>query len=167
MNNSLTAKYNKSRFSKMLYDLKASHIKTISEPIQTKDKDEKKYIVFTLISEFFAIEISRLIEVLFKKKIVKVPFEDSISGIINHQNTILTVLNLYNIFNIKQHTNKNYYIIIFKHQKSPLAILCDEIENIIEIKDNKIIPNNSKKNLIAGNTYINKKLITIINTNFL
>jgi chemotaxis signal transduction protein len=172
MHNSLTVKYNKNRFCKIFNDLKISHLKTISEPIKTKDKDEKKYLIFTLDNDFFGIDISKLIAVLFKKKIVEIPFEESVYGIINHQNTILTVLNLYNIFNIKQNIGKNYYIIIFKHEKAPSAILCNKIINITEIEENKIISEESDKtifktNIIAGNIYINNNLITIINTDLL
>ncbi len=169
MNRSLTVKYNKNRFNKILNDLKTSHLNTISEPVKAEDKDFKQYLIFTLNNDFFAIEASRLIEVLFKKKIVKVPFEESVFGIINHKNTIITVLNLYNIFNFKQNTNKNYYIIIFKHQKTPCAILCDKIKNITKIEENKIFSKNSdktifKQDLITGKAYINKTVITIINT---
>lgn len=106
------------------------------------------FLIFSINKETFAIEVSKVIEVLRKQEIFPVPkTQKYIEGIINFRGDVLTVINTQKKINLQQKTQSEKFVIIvldleFGDKKVSLGAIADKVMNVIEIseKDMKPVP---------------------------
>ncbi len=116
----------------------------------------KKIVSFKIKDEEFAFEIMKIVEVIKIKEITEVPTAPSfMEGIINLRGKIIPIIDLRKRFNLetKEKTKKNR-IIIIEYQKNQLAgVIVDEVQKVLNIKKEEILPPPSTL-VSAGGKYI-------------
>ncbi len=116
----------------------------------------KKIVSFKIKDEEFAFEIMKIVEVIKIKEITEVPTAPSfMEGIINLRGKIIPIIDLRRRFNLetKEKTKKNR-IIIIEYQKNQLAgVIVDEVQKVLNIKKEEILPPPSTL-VSAGGKYI-------------
>jgi len=102
------------------------------------------YLIFELADTAFGVNISRVIEVLRRFEITKVPDSiQTIKGIINFRGDILTICNIAKIMEINNITKIEKPIIIvfdYIHDKLEeyVGAIADKLVDVIEIKERDI-----------------------------
>jgi purine-binding chemotaxis protein CheW len=110
------------------------------------NNNKSAYLSFRLGNELFAVSVDKVLEVLQRQTITKVPkTPDHITGVINFRGEILPVLELRRKFNLPDRPeNLKYVIIVFEfkhnHQTVILGSIADGVKDVIEISDNEIKP---------------------------
>jgi len=116
----------------------------------------KKIVSFKIKDEEFAFEIMKIVEVIKIKEITEVPTAPSfMEGIINLRGKIIPIIDLRKRFNLetKEKTKENR-IIIIEYQKNQLAgVIVDEVQKVLNIKKEEILPPPSTL-VSAGGKYI-------------
>ncbi len=105
------------------------------------------YLTFMLENEYFAVSVSKVLEVLEKQQITRVPKTPKhIMGIINFRGEILSVVDMRKKFGLtgSQNTGKQV-VIVFEvpgknGEKTPIAATADSVKDVIDIKENEIKP---------------------------
>ena len=110
-------------------------------------KTEKQtFLTFLLEQEFFAVNVKKVLEVLEKQHITRVPrTPDHILGILNFRGDILPVVNTRLKFHLPSlHSEEKNYIIVFDISndtgKFIIAATADAVKDVIEIADDEIMP---------------------------
>jgi len=104
------------------------------------------YLTFMLGQELFAVSVSRVLEVLQKQNITRVPkTPEHILGIINFRGDILPVVDTRIKFALTQtDINEKQIIIVFETgedaTKLIIAATADAVKDVIEIQDTEIKP---------------------------
>jgi purine-binding chemotaxis protein CheW len=136
--------------------------------------EKRTMLTFLLGNEYFAVEVTHVLEVLEKQHITKVPHAPlHILGITNFRGEILPVVNMRLKFNLPSLTDeaKNYIIIydISNKDKSyTIAATADSVNDVIEISDDEIKPVpelgiNYNSKFISGAIRRNEHFILILN----
>lgn len=89
------------------------------------------YICFKLgDKEYYGIPYQYTKEIINNITITKVPHTpDYIAGVINRHSSLVTIIDLSNLFHIEHAESKNTSIIILQHQHLTIGIIVDEIES--------------------------------------
>lgn len=104
---------------------------------------EKKVVGFKLKDEEFAFDIMRIKEVIKLKEITEVPTAPKfMEGVINLRGKIIPIIDLRKRFNLeeKERTKENRIIIIELQKKQLAGVIVDEIEKVINVKKEQILP---------------------------
>lgn len=100
----------------------------------------EKFAVFKIGDEDFGIGIDRAVEILKTQKIYSLPeLPEFISGVINVRGDVIPLLDLRLRFGIHS-SGKKERIIIVRFDNEKTGILVDEIDEIITISQDDIIP---------------------------
>ena len=108
--------------------------------------EKQTLLTFLLGQEYFAVNVTKVLEVLEKQHITKVPQTPShILGIINFRGDILPVVDTRQKFNLpSQDTEEKNYVIVYdissNNNKFIIAATADAVKDVIEIRDNEIKP---------------------------
>jgi purine-binding chemotaxis protein CheW len=116
--------------------------------MKTRDIDKVNcYINFSISNEFFAIPISKVLEILPLNQLTLVPnAPDFIKGILNFRGAIVPVINLRKRFNfVRQEVDGNMVVVVeVIHGDKPvlMGLLVDEVTDVIEFeyKDIRSVP---------------------------
>ncbi len=116
----------------------------------TKDSN---LIIFKLDNQKFALKLVDVKRVARVAEITPLPSApDIVMGIINIHGEVIPVVNIRKRFNLPERDIElDNYFIVGRTSKRLVAILVDDIENIVEIQKQKIV---EKKNILPGVEYI-------------
>jgi purine-binding chemotaxis protein CheW len=103
------------------------------------------YLTFQLNNEFFAVPVTKVLEVLQKQNITPVPkVPDHILGIINFRGDILPVVHTRLKFRFVDETIEKQIVIVYElgsaESKRLVAATADAVKDVIEITDAEIKP---------------------------
>lgn len=109
-------------------------------------EEENQYLTFTLDSEIFALEISKVREVLDFTEVTRIPQTPTyMRGVINLRGTVVPVIDIRNKFAISTADDTiNTCIIItevqFEDTTSVIGALVDSVQEVLDIGSDQIEP---------------------------
>jgi purine-binding chemotaxis protein CheW len=123
--------------------------------------------------EYFAVNVGKVLEVLQKQKITRVPNAiDDIVGVTNFRGDIIPVFETRKRFNLPpRETDQKYVIIVLEverdENKSIIGAITDKVKDVINIDDKAILPvprmnNGIKEDLISGIFKLNEDYIMLL-----
>lgn len=124
-----------------------------------------QFVIFKLGEEHFAVETDKVLSINDMMTITKVPKAPNyIKGLINLRGSIKSLVDLNLLLNIKSDKKQNN-IIILKVDEEELGVTVDEVEEVIDIEDNKLqkLETHSTEANIKGIINLEDKLLTVIN----
>ncbi|MFU7516320.1 chemotaxis protein CheW [Clostridium sp. HCS.1] len=124
-----------------------------------------QFVIFKLGEEHFAVETDKVLSINDMMTITKVPKAPNyIKGLINLRGSIKSLVDLNLLLNIKSDKKQNN-IIILKVDEEELGVTVDEVEEVIDIEENKLqkLETHSTEANIKGIINLEDKLLTIIN----
>lgn len=125
-----------------------------------------QFIIFRLGSEYFATETEKIQNISDIMQITKVPTAPAhIKGLINLRGSIMPLVNISMLLNIKSESEQEN-IIILKLDEEEVGIAVDEVVEVVEI-DTNMLQNASgdNKEYIKGVIEFNNYLLTVIDIN--
>ncbi len=107
--------------------------------------ESRTYLTFLIGKEFFAVNVTKVLEVIQHQDITPIPkAPEQILGIINFRGEILPVIDTHLKFNLQTDNEVNRIIIVFEiaeeGTKRFIAATADSVKDVIEIDDNEIKP---------------------------
>lgn len=124
-----------------------------------------QFVIFKLGEEHFAVETDKVLSINDMMTITKVPKAPNyIKGLINLRGSIKSLVDLNLLLNIKSDKKQNN-IIILKVDEEELGVTVDEVEEVIDIEENKLqkLETHSTEANIKGIINLEDKLLTVIN----
>ncbi|MCF0147949.1 MAG: chemotaxis protein CheW [Clostridium sp.] len=124
-----------------------------------------QFVIFKLGEEHFAVEADKVLSINDMMNITKVPKAPNyIKGLINLRGSIKSLVDLNLLLNIESDKKQNN-IIILKANEEELGITVDEVEEVIDIEENKLqkLETHSTEANIKGIINLEDKLLTLIN----
>ncbi|MFR5265941.1 chemotaxis protein CheW [Clostridium sp.] len=125
-------------------------------------------VIFRLKDELFAVETAKVQSITDVMEITKVPKAPMhIKGLINLRGNILSLLDINLLLNIDKEDNSQRNIIIVDIEEEEIAILVDEVEEVLEI-DEKIIQkidNEPSKEHVKGIVNLKNRIVTLVDLN--
>lgn len=135
---------------------------------------EKKYIIFNLNTQKFAVDIDNIGGVTEYKEVTKIPnLPEHIVGVMNLRGNIVPILDLKSLFSLaKTNITKDARIILLYHDKKTYGFIVDEVSRVKNINKDEIEDTNSlikglKEDYIVGVGKMENELVTIIDLNFI
>jgi len=112
-------------------------------------------------NEYFAINVGKVLEVLRKQKITRVPnIGNDLKGVINFRGEIIPVFETRTRFGLQDRNAEETYVVIVLElttsgKKSIIGAMADKVKDVIEIDDKDIMPvpkisSKIKEELITG-----------------
>ena len=104
------------------------------------------YLSFIISSELYAVNVIKVLEVLEKQHITRVPnAPDYINGIINFRGDVVPVFDSRKKFNLPDRSGDDPYVIVvldLSHEKDAFRIgaVVDKVKDVITIEDTDIKP---------------------------
>lgn len=124
-----------------------------------------QFVVFKLGEEHFAIETDKILSINDMMTVTKVPnAPEYIKGLINLRGSIKSLVDINLLLNMKS-SNKQNNIIILKVHEEEIGIIVDEVEEVLDISENKMqrLETHNTESYINGIIDLEGKLLTIIN----
>jgi len=123
-----------------------------------------QYVVFKLGEEHFAVETAKILSINDMMKITPVPKAPAhIKGLINLRGSIKSLVDIHLLLNIEPHENQNN-IIILKVNEEEIGIIVDDVEEVIDIDEQKLqkLETRNIEDYIKGVIELDNRLLTII-----
>lgn len=123
-----------------------------------------QYVVFKLGEEHFAVETAKILSINDMIKITPVPKAPAhIKGLINLRGSIKSLVDIHLLLNIEPHENQNN-IIILKVNEEEIGIIVDDVEEVIDIDEQKLqkLEARNIEDYIKGVIELDNRLLTII-----
>ncbi|NLL29960.1 MAG: purine-binding chemotaxis protein CheW [Clostridiales bacterium] len=123
-----------------------------------------QYVVFKLGEEHFAVETAKILSINDMIKITPVPKAPAhIKGLINLRGSIKSLVDIHLLLNIEPHENQNN-IIILKVNEEEIGIIVDDVEEVIDIDEQKLqkLETRNIEDYIKGVIELDNRLLTII-----
>ncbi|MGL5617421.1 MAG: chemotaxis protein CheW [Sarcina sp.] len=127
-------------------------------------------VIFKLEDELFAVETSKVQSITDVMEITRVPKAPMhIKGLINLRGNILSLLDINLLLNIEKRDDKQRNIIIVDIEEEEIAILVDEVEEVLEIDEKLIQKFDSElgKEHIKGIVNLKNRIVTLVDLNIL
>lgn len=125
-------------------------------------------VIFKLKDELFAVETAKVQSITDVMEITKVPKAPMhIKGLINLRGNILSLLDINLLLNIEKEEDVQRNVIIIDIEEEEIAILVDEVEEVLEI-DEKIIQkfeNEQEKEHVKGIVNLKNRIVTLVDLN--
>lgn len=125
-------------------------------------------VIFKLKDELFAVETAKVQSITDVMEITKVPKAPMhIKGLINLRGNILSLLDINLLLNIDKEDDSQRNVIIVDIEEEEIAILVDEVEEVLEI-DEKIIQkfdNELGKEHVKGIVNLKNRIVTLVDLN--
>lgn len=131
------------------------------------------YLSFVIGEEQFAVNVTKVLEVLQKQKVTKVPnAPEYIKGIINFRGEVVPVFETRVKFNLEQRQEDAYVIIVldllFGEEGMRIGAIVDKVKDVFAINDNEIKPvphmsENFNTDFIQGIVKQNDAFILLLN----
>lgn len=94
-------------------------------------KKEQKFIIFTLSNSTFAMPLLPTSKIIGVENITKIPFENTVKGIIYHNGHIISIIDTGKILKIKSNGNQ---CLLFDYNDDHFGILIDEAKETVKVK---------------------------------
>lgn len=123
-----------------------------------------QFVIFKLGEEHFAVETDKILSINDMMNITVVPKAPSyIKGLINLRGSIKSLIDINLLLNIKSDKTQNN-IIILKLDEEEIGITVDEVEEVIDIDEQKLqkLDTHNIESYINGVIEVEGKLLTII-----
>lgn len=123
-----------------------------------------QYVVFKLGEEHFAVETAKILSINDMMKITPVPKAPAhIKGLINLRGSIKSLVDIHLLLNIEPYENQNN-IIILKVNEEEIGIIVDDVEEVIDIDEQKLqkLETRNIEYYIKGVIELDNRLLTII-----
>ena len=103
-------------------------------------EEMKQFIVFTLDSQFYGVDITHVQIIEKMKFIVRVPrTPECIEGVMNLRGEIIPIINTRKLFGLEEKANtNNTRIIIAKLEDGMVGIIVDEVKEVVELQPEQI-----------------------------
>jgi purine-binding chemotaxis protein CheW len=135
---------------------------------------DNTYLSFVVGDELFAVNVKKVLEVLQKQSITKVPNAPNfIKGIINFRGEVVPVFETRVKFSLSDRDVEDSYVIIVLDLLSGedtmrVGAIVDRVKDVIAINDNDIKPvpnmsNNFNTEFLHGIVKLNEKFILLLN----
>jgi purine-binding chemotaxis protein CheW len=133
--------------------------------------ESQKWVAFDVNNEFFAIEALEALEVQKYSEITPVPgTKPYICGLINLRGKVITVIDMRTLFNLERKPvdDRTIIILVEFNENEVVGFVVDDVSEImdVEIKNiadsPKISGRDSKNEFLKGVTYVNKKMIIVL-----
>ncbi len=124
-----------------------------------------QFVIFKLGEEHFVVETDKVLSINDMMTITKVPKAPNyIKGLINLRGSIKSLVDLNLLLNIESDKKQNN-IIILKVDEEELGVTVDDVEEVIDIEENRLqkLDNHSTEANIKGIIHLEDKLLTVIN----
>ena len=131
------------------------------------------FLTFLIGKEYFAVNVTKVLEVLQHQNITLIPkTPQHILGIINFRGEILPVVDTKLKFNLKDDGEESKIIIVFEIEndgtKSIIAATADSVKDVIEISETEIKPVPEmgiryNSNFLSGAIRRNENFILLLN----
>ena len=121
-------------------------------------------VIFKLGEEHFAVDTDKILSINDMMPITKVPKAPNyIKGLINLRGSIKSLVDVNLLLNINSHKDQNN-IIILKVDEEELGITVDEVEEVINIEEQKIqkLETHNSESYIKGIIDLESRLLTVI-----
>ncbi len=121
-------------------------------------------VIFKLGEEHFAVDTDKILSINDMMPITKVPKAPNyIKGLINLRGSIKSLVDINLLLNINSHKDQNN-IIILKVDEEELGITVDEVEEVINIEEQKIqkLETHNSESYIKGIIDLESRLLTVI-----
>ena len=126
-------------------------------------------IVFRLAKEWYAVDITKTIEVVKVSKIIVIPLAPSfIKGVVNLRGNILPVADLKNILGLGETIETiGKRIVVVENNNVQIGFLVDEVDEVVDILADKIDPilttiSLRKAEYLSGQTKVGDKILGIL-----
>ncbi len=122
-------------------------------------------VVFTIDSEEFAVETSKVQGINGLMKITKVPkAKKYIKGLINLRGSILSVLDINLLLGMNSSDENNNNIIVLELDGEQVGITVDHVEEVMNVEEDMIkrVHENKNKPFIKGIINLDNRILTII-----
>ena len=97
--------------------------------------DTNQFCGFRIGSNFYAIPVQHVQEVIKNQRITGVPLSDShIRGLISLRGQVVTSVSLRTLFGLDEDFQEDHMNIIVRSDEALIALAVDQIEDIIELK---------------------------------
>jgi purine-binding chemotaxis protein CheW len=101
------------------------------------------YLSFKVCNEYYAINVDKVLEVLQKQKITRVPNAPGyIRGIINFRGEVVPVFESRNKFSLPERGTENYVVIVLDLSKDNdnflVGVMVDKVKDVINIEELEI-----------------------------
>jgi purine-binding chemotaxis protein CheW len=137
------------------------------------EETKRSYLSFKVGTEFFATNVSCVLNILEITKITRVPKSPKfLKGVINLRGNVLPVLDTRIKFGLKEteYTTNTCILILeikIKNEKVQLGAIVDSVSAVLELADEQIQPAPSlgtsyKTNILKGFTKVDDEFIMII-----
>lgn len=123
-----------------------------------------QFVIFKLGEEHFAVETDKILSINDMMAITKVPNAPYyIKGLINLRGSIKSLVDINLLLNMKPNKEQNN-IIILKVDDEEIGITVDEVEEVMDIEENKIqkLETYNSASYIKGIIDLEGKLLTVI-----
>ena len=127
-----------------------------------------QYVVFKLNDERFAVEISKVLEIIRLQVVFNVPSApEFIDGLINLRGKVYTLFNLRKKLNLPNFNSEDPKILIVNVNSMFIGMTVDAVDEIIQLEDDAIeatpqtLVNHDKK-YISGIAKVGDKLILLL-----
>ncbi|MCD6246053.1 purine-binding chemotaxis protein CheW [candidate division WOR-3 bacterium] len=109
------------------------------ETEETQDKNEFKYISFSIDKEKYGIEVERILKIVQKQEITKIPdLPPFVMGIMQMQNRVVPIVSLTDRFGLEGNGTEGSVIIV-SIQGQEIGLMVDKIEGIKGINRENIV----------------------------
>lgn len=123
-----------------------------------------QFVIFKLGEEHFAVETDKILSINDMMTITRVPkAPDYIKGLINLRGSIKSLVDVNLLLNIESKRQQNN-IIILKVDEEEIGISVDEVEEVIDIDEDKLqrLETHNTEAYIKGVIDLEEKLLTVI-----
>ncbi|EEH98391.1 chemotaxis protein CheW [Clostridium tertium] len=123
-----------------------------------------QFVIFKLGEEHFAVETDKILSINDMMTITRVPkAPDYIKGLINLRGSIKSLVDVNLLLNIESKRQQNN-IIILKVDEEEIGISVDEVEEVIDIDEDKLqrLETHNTEAYIKGVIELEEKLLTVI-----
>lgn len=123
-----------------------------------------QFVIFKLGEEHFAVETDKILSINDMMTITRAPkAPDYIKGLINLRGSIKSLVDVNLLLNIESKRQQNN-IIILKVDEEEIGISVDEVEEVIDIDEDKLqrLETHNTEAYIKGVIELEEKLLTVI-----
>ncbi|SFB23271.1 chemotaxis protein CheW [Clostridium frigidicarnis] len=122
-------------------------------------------LIFKLTDEHFAVETSKVQVINDMMEVTRVPKAPSyINGLINLRGNIISLLDINLLLNIEKNLEAEENIIILNMEDEQVGICVDEVEEVVEVNEDKLetLKDEKSQNYIKGIINFGDKIVTMI-----
>ena len=131
------------------------------------------YLSFMIQGEYFAVNVGKVLEVILKPKITRVPnVSDSIAGVVNFRGEIIPAFETRTRFGLPNRNEGDKYVLVIleierDESKTTIGAIVDRVKDVITIDEKAIMPvpkmsSKIKAELITGIFKLNEDFIMLL-----